>query len=77
MLAEKQVTPGPPSVFIARIVKFCAWLATPPPVILDDASADWYTGLCVDPRGFSDQLGKLQNSLRQAGPSVSSNSARK
>jgi hypothetical protein len=77
MFADKQLTPGPASVFVARITKFCAWLATPPPIIVDDASADWYTGLVVDPRGFSDQLGKLQTSLRQAGPSVSSNPARK
>ncbi len=77
MFAEKQLTPGPVSVFIARIIKFCAWLATPPPIILDDASTDWYTGLIVDPSGFSDQLGKLQNSLRQGGPAVSSKPARK
>jgi hypothetical protein len=77
MIAEKPLTPGPAPVFIARIAKFCAWLATPPRIILDDASADWYTGLVVDPRGFSDQLDKLQNSLQQGGHPVSSKPASK
>jgi hypothetical protein len=62
MLANK--TPKAVPAFVGRLIEFFAWLSTPPPVLLEDDHADWYTGLCVDPRGFSEQLGKLQTSLR-------------
>jgi hypothetical protein len=58
MFADKQLK--------ERFIEFCRWLATPPPIPSGEDSADWYVGLCVDPYSFSDQLGKLQNSLRPA-----------
>ena len=61
MLADKNAKPP---ALVGRIVEFFAWLSTPPPVLLEDDRSDWYAGLCVDPRGFSEQLGKLQTSLR-------------
>ena len=60
MLADKKLKPSPTAMFMARINEFCKWLAAPPAVPPDDGAGDWYTGLCVDPRGFSNQLGKLQ-----------------
>jgi hypothetical protein len=63
MFAVKQLKPSPAPIFIAQLIKLGKWLATPPPVHANDDSG-WYTGLCVDPTGFSDQLSKLRNALR-------------
>jgi hypothetical protein len=69
MLADTRPTAAP--ALKARLIEFFAWLSTPPaPVVLEDDYSDWYVGLCVDPRGFSEQLGKLQNSLRLIESSV-------
>jgi hypothetical protein len=64
MLADKLPKTAP--AFMARLVEFFTWLSTPPPVLPEDESSDWYAGLCVDPRGFREQLGELQSSLRAA-----------
>jgi hypothetical protein len=72
MFGDKQLKPGRAPVFMARFIRFCTWLATPPNMFSGDESVGLYTGLCVDPRGFSDQLDKLQNSLRPAAHSVPS-----
>jgi hypothetical protein len=61
MLADKRPKTAPIPQFMAPIAKFISWLSTP--VVLEDDYSDWYAGLCVDPRGFSEQLGKLQTSL--------------
>jgi hypothetical protein len=69
MFADRQLktgTPEPdktPSLFISRLIEFGKWLATPAPIPISEDSLDWYAGLTVDPRGFTDQLSKLQNSL--------------
>ena len=68
MLADKCPKPAP--AFMGRLIEFFAWLSTPPPVLLEDNHSDWYAGLCVDPRGFSEQLGKLQTSLQAVESSV-------
>ena len=52
-----------------RLFQVGRWLAAAPPPRRED-SDDWYAGLGVDPRGFGDQLGKLQDSLRSAGKNV-------
>lgn len=70
MFGYKQLKPVPAPIFMAQLIKFGKWLATPPPGQASDDS-DWYAGLCVDPRGFTDQLGKLQTSLRSTGDAVS------
>jgi hypothetical protein len=74
MFVHTQLKPGPTARFMARLNGFCAWLAAPPTMSdmpLDDVATDWYSGLCVDPRDFSKQLGKLQNSLRATNYPVS------
>jgi hypothetical protein len=58
------------SVFMERIVEIGRWLAAPPPEPSGEAKADWYAGLSVDPGSFTDQLCKLQDSLRRAGQAV-------
>jgi hypothetical protein len=63
MLAEKCAKTAAPA-FMGRVIEFFTWLSTPPPMLLEEDHADWYAGLCVDPCGFSEQLGKLQTSLR-------------
>ena len=63
-----------PNVLIARLREFGKWLATPMPMPIPSAedTSDWYAGLAVDPRDFTNQLCKLQNSLRPAGQTVAS-----
>jgi hypothetical protein len=51
-----------------RLQELGKWLFTPP--VETPSRADWYAGLCVDPHGFTDQLVKLQTSLRGAGEPV-------
>lgn len=53
-----------------RVIEIGRWLITLPPGLPSTDSEDWYAGLCVDPHSFSDQLCKLQNSLRPAGHPV-------
>jgi hypothetical protein len=67
MLAYKQLK------IKARLIELGRWLAPPIPTALSDDSSDWYTGLCVDPHGFTDQLCKLQNSLGTAQRNLTTN----
>jgi hypothetical protein len=68
MLVDKQ--PNTVPAFMGRLIEFFRWLSTPPPKLQEDDTSDWYKGLCVDPHGFSEQLGKLQISLSLAESSV-------
>jgi hypothetical protein len=57
--------------FIGRLVDLGGRLFAPPQEPLPESSTGWYAaGLCVDPHTFSDQLIKLQNSLRLEGQTV-------
>jgi hypothetical protein len=63
-----------PNVLIARVMEFARWLSTPPPMPISSGedTSDWYAGLAVDTHDFTNQLCKLQNSLRPAGQTVAS-----
>lgn len=61
MFVDKQRT-----LFRERILGLGRWLAAPSPEPPATDSADWYAGLCANPRGFTDQLCQLQNSLHRA-----------
>jgi hypothetical protein len=60
-----------------RLIEIGKWLIAPPPELrrpgqlssgsLNNDSADWYAGLCVDAHHFSDQLQLLQESLNRSG----------
>ncbi len=68
MLSDRQIkarSTRERSVLLERVREFGKWLAEPMPSKLEPE--DWYAGLGVDPTSFSDQLCKLQNSLRAAG----------
>lgn len=68
MFADRLLKPRPgrkPSVLIARFREFGRWLAEPMPP--KEFSADWYVGCAVEPRNFTDQLMRLQDSLSAAG----------
>jgi hypothetical protein len=70
MFAERQYNTDPIPHRLGvmqRLLELGRWLAAPAPEPPQDDSADWYTGLAGDARGFSDQLRKLQYSLRRAG----------
>ncbi len=78
MRAETLIKTGPaapnktPNVLLARLIEFGKWLATPAPMPSGEDASDWYTGLTVEPRDFTNQLCKLQNSLRSNGQTVAS-----
>jgi hypothetical protein len=71
----KTGTPEPektPNVLIARLMELGKWLAKPAPMPMPSSveTSDWYAGLAVDPRDFTNQLFKLQTSLRPAAQKV-------
>jgi hypothetical protein len=57
----------PRSQLVEQLLRFGRWLAVPPSERLSEDSADWYAGLCADPHSFSEELSRLQSSLRRAG----------
>jgi hypothetical protein len=71
MLAENQI-----GSFLERIMELGKAFRMYPSEAPSAESEGWNAGLCIDPHGFSDQLGKLQNSLNQPSLNQSEKHAR-
>lgn len=68
MFADRLLKPRParkPSLMMERLRELGKWLAEPMPP--KEFSEDWYVGLAVEPTKFTEQLMRLQDSLRTAG----------
>jgi hypothetical protein len=55
--------------FQQKLAGYWRWMFTAPLEAPSEDSQEWYAGLCVDPHSFTDQLARLQGTLRGGGNS--------